>query len=90
MKKYTYFVRDLQFVLQEGVICTVLFADVKVHACTYLYGDDADGNRGVWVTDRDSEIVAVRDVDGFYVDKVTEEMEAEVQRIISEKGSSLE
>lgn len=89
MKKWIYYVNELEFNIKEGENYISYFARVKINACTYLYASDTDGNRGVYVTDRDSEIEEVRDINENHI-KITDEMEAKVQRIISEKGLLLE
>lgn len=89
MKKWTYYVSNLSFEIPVDDGYETFEADVKVDACEYLYGDDADGNRGVYVTDRDVTVQAVRNSNGESV-TCTDVMEEEISTIINEKGADLE
>lgn len=89
MKSWTYYPSNLAFehLVDDGY--ETFTADLKVSACTYLYGDDADGNRGVYVTDREIEVLEVRNSDGEII-PCTPEMEETLAEIVREKGEDLE
>lgn len=89
MNRSTYYVNDLQFELAVEDGYETFHANVKVDKCTYLYGDDADGNRGVYVTDREADVQEVWNEEGKPV-VITDAMTEEIQTIIDEKGSNLE
>lgn len=89
MRKWNYFVSNLSFEMPVDGGYETFEADLRVDACTYLYGDDADGNRGVYVTDREIDVQEVRDSEGKIV-PCTPEMEEELSTIVNERGEDLE
>jgi len=89
MTNWTYDVNNLEFTLLIGDIEETFYADVSVSASNYLYGDDADGNRGVWVTEREINVEEVRNALGLPIES-TPQMEQQIQNIIDIKGRDLE
>lgn len=88
MSNWTYDVYNLEFTLLIGDIEETFYADVSVSASEYLYGDDSDGNRGVWVTEREIDIEEIRGFLGPV--ESTAQMEQQIQNIIDIKGRDLE
>lgn len=89
MRSKIYYINDLGFEIPEGNDYKTYYADVKVYKSTYVFGDDADGNRGTKVTDREAEILEVRGSSGEVV-KDKPYMWEEIQRIVNERGAELE
>ena len=88
MTNWTYDVYNLEFTLLIGDIEETFYADVSVSASEYLYGEDTDGNRGVWVTEREIDI---DEIQGFFGPvESTAQMEQRIQTIIDIKGRDLE
>ena len=89
MTNWTYDVYNLEFTLLIGDIEETFYADVSVSATEYLYGQDADGNRGIWVTEREIDIEEIRNSLGFPVESTAQRAQ-QIQNIIDIKGRDLE
>jgi hypothetical protein len=89
MKRWTYYFYDLEFEMPVDDGYETFYADGTVFACSYLYGDDADGNRGIYVTEREADVEAVRNEAGEDI-QITDAMREEIQTKINEKGADLE
>jgi hypothetical protein len=89
MKSWTYFPSNVSFEHPVDGGYETFEADVKVYACKDIYGEDADGNRGITIVKRYAEILGVRDSSGKSV-LITDQMRESIQDIVNERGAELE
>jgi len=89
MKPKFYSIENLSFEVPFEDGYKSYTANVAIKAITYLYGDDIDGDRGTWITEREIVYLEVFDKNSNSV-TITEEMNDEVQRLIDEKGYEYE
>lgn len=89
MSEWTYYINNLWFEVPVDDGFESFYADVLVNAEQSEFGSDADGNRSIWITEREAVIESVRNLEGRPV-SITKDMIAEVQSLIEEKGSTLE
>jgi hypothetical protein len=90
MTKWNYYVNDFEFEWPDGDGgYTYLKANFQVNACRYLFGDDADGNRGVYVTERELVNIEVKDDTGNPIE-LKPGMEEHLADRVREEGSDLE
>jgi len=85
MSRRTDYVNDLSFEMPVDDGFESFEADVKVEIETYIYGDDADGNRGEERTDHFVEVIEVRNAEGKAV-VCTPAMEGKICEVILEQG----
>ena len=81
-KSEIYYVQDLEIQFRGAI----LYVDAKVYKDSYLYGEDAEYNRGEWRVDREVEVEEVRNEYGEQV-IITDLLQEVIADKIIEKGN---
>ncbi|MFW6311709.1 MAG: hypothetical protein ACOC1K_05685 [Nanoarchaeota archaeon] len=87
-KDWVYYINDMWFEMPVKDGFEIFYADIRVTANQSEFGTDADGNRGIWITEREAEVEQLRDSNGEVI-PITDEVRNYIQGLVEERGCDL-